>query len=378
MKRVTFASSESSWRVPTERSERVSSCLDGWRLGRLSGRWSVMGLLCVSALLLSAPGDANATETKAKPLAVQVSNLSEPVLCAEKDNIALMFQTESKGSSAKGTTGGELKSFAIQAVHPAYIGMIVVDNDAPDFTSCDMSQDPVFASNSPGQRTIYESPDLWITGFTFPSFWRPASVPIHVRHPSGTGKPALQTFEGLHMLQVWVRDGGQRPEEVLVLYPPDGYWRARPLAFGQMKWTAYGSSFLVGPVQDKGRPVVEFESVTFDPARRAFEMKFVHGGQATLNMSKLDRNHFRIDVDLDGVDPSLPFAALRSMYVTRINADVSEVAWRAPDHAAWQESPIMSFQGARALEVWSGRSVPSRHNLSAPDMIFGPFVGDRP
>lgn len=294
--------------------------------------------------------------------AVDVINLSEPVLCAEKDNVALMF---SDAGGAQPITG-----FAVQAVHPAYIGMIAVDSDAPDFTSCDMSQDPVFVASSPGQHTIYESSDLWITGFTFPSFWRAASVPVHVR--SAEGK--LKTFENLHMLQVWVRDG-VRPEEVLVLYPPDGYWRARPLSFGQMRWTAYGSSFLIGPVQDKGRPVVEFESVTFDPQTRTFDMAFVAGGEASLRMSVLDRQHFRMDIELQGVDQSVPFAALRSMYVTRTNADVSEVAWRSPDQPAWQESPVMSFQGGRVSEIWAGRSVPSRHNLSAPDMIFGPFQG---
>ncbi|AWB35473.1 hypothetical protein DBV39_18935 [Orrella marina] len=298
-------------------------------------------------------------------LAVDVSNLSEPVLCAEKDNVALMLSDAGQEQS--------VRSFAIQAVHPAYIGMIAVDSDAPDFTSCDMSQDPVFASGGPAQHTIYESPDLWITGFTFESFWRPASVPVHVQSDDGSGK--VNTFEGLHMLQVWVRDG-VRPEEVLVLYPPDGYWRARPLSYAQMRWTAYGSSFLVGPVQDKGRPVAVLESVTFDPKTRTFAMAFAAGGAGSLSMAQLDRQHFRMDVELQGVDTSVPFAALRSMYVTRTNADVSEIAWRAPHSAGWQESPVMAFQGGRAVELWAGRSVPSRHNLSAPDMIFGPFHGD--
>lgn len=326
-------------------------------------RWSGFWLGAMALLTgLAAPVNVASAESR---LAVDVSNLSEPVLCAEKDNVALMF-------SGSGLSQ-PVRSFAVQAVHPAYIGMIAVDRDAPDFTSCDMSQDPVFASDGPAQHTIYESSDLWITGFTFESFWRPASVPVHVRSNDGSG--GVQTFEGLHMLQVWVRDG-VRPEEVLVLYPPDGYWRARPLSFGQMRWTAYGSSFLVGPVQDKGRPVVELDSVTFDPTTRTFAMEFTAGGTGSLSMSQLDQQHFRMDMQIRGVDASLPFAALRSMYVTRTNADVSEIAWRAPHHPGWQESPVMTFQGARVVELWAGRSVPSRHNLSAPDMIFGPFQGN--
>jgi hypothetical protein len=222
------------------------------------------------------------TQLVAEPLAVVVTNRSEPVLCAEKDNVELTFSAP------------QLSQFQIQAVHPAYAGMITVDRDAPDFTSCDMTQDPVFAANKPGQVTFYESSDLWITGFTFPSFWRPNDVPIKVGD---------RLVEGLHMLQVWVRQN-DRAEEVLVLYPPDGYWRARPLAFGNLRWTAYGSSFLVGPVQMLSRP---------------------------------------------------------------------EVAWRAPNEPGWREESIMPFKQATALELWAGRHTASRHNLSAPDMIFGRF-----
>ena len=33
----------------------------------------------------------------------------------------------------------------------------------------------------------------------------------------------------------------------------------------------------------------------------------------------------------------------------------------------------MGFRGAKATDVWTGRLVPSRHNTSAPDMIFNRF-----
>ena len=33
----------------------------------------------------------------------------------------------------------------------------------------------------------------------------------------------------------------------------------------------------------------------------------------------------------------------------------------------------MTFGQARATDVWAGRLVPSRHNTSAPDMIFNRF-----
>lgn len=291
------------------------------------------------------------TQLVAEPLAVVVTNRSEPVLCAEKDNVELTFSAP------------QLARFQIQAVHPAYAGMIAVDRDAPDFTSCDMTQDPVFAANKPGQVTFYESSDLWITGFTFPSFWRPNDVPIKVGD---------RVVEGLHMLQVWVRQN-ERAEEVLVLYPPDGYWRARPLAFGNLRWTAYGSSFLVGPVQMLSRPVVAFESIEFLPETREFVMRYRAGGEGRLKLATVDREHIVLDVSFKDIPTDLPFASLRSMYVTRQNADVAAVAWRAPGQPGWLEENIMPFKQATALELWAGRHTASRHNLSAPDMIFGRF-----
>jgi hypothetical protein len=290
--------------------------------------------------------------TLAEPLSVLVQNRSEPVLCAEKDNVELIFSSE------------KVTRFQIQAVHPAYAGMIVVDRDAPDFTSCDMSQDPVFASDVPRKVTFYESPDLWITGFTFPSFWRPNDVPIKV---------GGQVVEGLHMLQVWVRHQ-ERAEEVLVLYLPDGYWRARPMAFGHLRWTAYGSSFLVGPVQMLERPVVAFESVEFLPDSREFVMRYRLGGEGRLKLAQVDREHIVLEASVSGIARDVPFASLRSMYVTRSNADAADVAWRAPDQPGWHEQGVMLFKEATALELWLGRHVPSRHNLSAPDMIVGQFA----
>jgi hypothetical protein len=70
-----------------------------------------------------------------------------------------------------------------------------------------------------------------------------------------------------------------------------------------------------------------------------------------------------------------PFAALRSMFVTDINADVAQIAWRTKGGKGWQQAPVMGFERASTVELWAGRSVPSRHNTSAPDMVFGPFRG---
>ena len=306
-------------------------------------------LVCVVALSLAtlAPAWAQTRDS----LAVDVVNASEPTLCAEKDNVYLKLVSP------------QAKSFRVEAVHPAYMGAIVVDRWAPDFRNCDMSADPThkFAAR---RVTLYETDEWQLVGHVFPSFWRPNQVPVKVGE---------RTETGLHLLQLWKRFQ-ERAEEVLVLYPADGYWRARPLPPAHLRWSAYGSSFLIGPVETDGRPLVDIREVAFDPATRTFRLDFVRGGSATLRLDTLDQEQIGLAVTLSTpAGAERPFAALRSMYVTEVNADVAHVAWRIKGSEAWQEAPAMRFTNARAVELWAGRHVPSRHNTSAPDMVFRDF-----
>jgi hypothetical protein len=298
-------------------------------------------------VLLAALGTASAAD----PLAVEAVNGSEPTLCAEKDNVYLKLHS------------GEAKRFTVEAVHPAYVGTIVVDRWAPDFTNCDMSRDPSFKFEK-RRLTIYETEEWQLVGLTFPSFWRPNQVPVRVGNRVETG---------FHLLQLWTRYQ-ERAEEVLVLYPADGYWRARPLPPQNLRWSAYGSSFLVGPVEIDGRPFVDIRDVAFDPATRTFSLNFARGGSATLRLDKLDQERIVLDVALSApVAPERPFAALRSMFVTETNNDVSHVAVRPKGAQTWTQTPVMNFTRATVAELWAGRIAPSRHNTSAPDMIFRGF-----
>ncbi len=159
-----------------------------------------------------------------------------------------------------------------------------------------------------------------------------------------------------------------------MLYPQDGYWRARPLPPVNLKWSAYGSSFMVGPVEFKERPLVDIREVVFDPNTRSFRLQFARGGGATLRLESLDTERQVLDVTLDPVG-DLPFAGLRSMFVTEINNDVAHLGWRVKGAPSWERQPIMDFKRASAVEVWAGRLVPSRHNTSAPDTVFRDFKG---
>ncbi len=315
-----------------------------------------MARLVVLLALLVSLLPAAASSASLDGIAVEVTNASEPVLCAEKDNVTIKF------------TSPEVRRFRLQATHPAYLAGIVQDRHAPDFTACEDLSPATTEVRPPRQVTFYEDVETWLTGTTFANFWRPHDVPFRVGE---------RVERGLHVVQLWVRRD-ERAEEVLVIYPADGYWRIRPLPPAHMRWSAYGSSFLIGPVETEGRPVVNIKEISFDPKTMSFRLSFARGGSAILKVETLDRDQIVLDVTLDQPVGGRSFAALRSMYVTEFNADVARIALREPNAKGWREEPIMSFGRARATDVWTGRLVPSRHNTSAPDMIFNRFQAAPP
>jgi len=159
-----------------------------------------------------------------------------------------------------------------------------------------------------------------------------------------------------------------------VIYPADGYWRARPLPPTNLRWSAYGSSFLIGPVEVDGRPFVDIRDIAFDPETKTFTLNFARGGSATLRLDKIDQERIVLDINLSApVAAERPFAALRSMFVSENNSDVAVVGWRGKGGQSWTQSPVMSFTKATVAELWAGRIAPSRHNTSAPDMVFKDF-----
>jgi hypothetical protein len=283
---------------------------------------------------------------------VEVTNASEPVLCAEKDNVTINLASK------------QVRRFSIEAAHPAYISTLQRDSYEADWTGCTAKGDPAPGPPQPPRRTtLYEQIDFWVVGLRFASFWRPATARVRIGERVETG---------IHLLQVWmIRPMGG--EEVLVLYPQDGYWRLRPLAPAGLAPTAFGSSFLVGPVEVDGRPIVRIRQVVFEPKSRTFTLEFERGGSATVIMAKVDQNRHVLKVAFDkGID-GRPFAALRSMYVTDFNNDVARIAVIEKGAKGWREEAIMAFKRASATDVWTGRVAPSRHNTSSPDVVLRAF-----
>jgi hypothetical protein len=324
------------------------------------GRWSAMSgsrfsflrPLAVSAALLALLTIVEA----AGDIAVAVKNESEPVLCAEKDNVTIK------------AISPEVRRFRIEAAHPAYIGGLLRDSWEADWTDCDMTGDPSFASPAPPRRvTLWETADHRLVGYSFPSFWRPAKTSFRVGD---------RVERGLHLVQLWARAKGE-PYEVLVVYPQDGYWRARPLPPAHLGFSAYGSSFLFGPIEQDGRPVVNIGQIAFDPASLSFRLDFSDGSAGSLRLDSLDENRMVLDAVLDRpVTGGRAFVALRSMYVTEFNNDVARIALREPGARGWREEALMTFSGGTATDIWMGRATHSRHNTSSPDMVFRGFSAD--
>ncbi|WP_225784922.1 hypothetical protein [Xenophilus sp. Marseille-Q4582] len=293
--------------------------------------------------------------------AVHVRNLSTPTRCAEEDNVSLAL-------SAPG-----LRRLRVEALQPPYLDRIVQDRTAPDFSGCDFdgSGHPTDPRHpfEPRTRVLHENRDWRIVGLVLPVFWRAQEVPVQV---------GAVRDRGFHLVQLFRRIDGQW-KEALVLYPSDGHWRLKPLPMPRFGDGAYGSSLLLGPVEEAIRPWVEIERIRIDTRPLRFDIRFVRGGSALLRVVEVSRRRTALDVRLRQLpQDGRPVAMLRSMHVAPDNADVSEVRWRpaaAPRGAAPETLALPDFREAQVREVRFGRSMPSRHNTSAPDIRFSNFSG---
>ncbi|QFZ86534.1 MULTISPECIES: hypothetical protein [Variovorax] len=303
------------------------------------------------ALLLTA------SAASAAPVAATVENATTPTACAEEDNVSMVLR------------GDGIRHMRIEALQPSYLGNIGNDVTAPDFSGCnfDGGAHPTDPAHRFKKRTVVllDNAQWRIVGMTLPTFWRSARVPVQVgaRHD-----------RGFHLLQVFKKDNG-KALEAIVLYPSDGYWRLKPLPEARFGDGVYGSSFLLGPVVQAGRPVVNIASIRVVPEPLAIHLRFTDGGKAVARVTEISRTRTALDVTLSKPTASAkqPFAVLRSMYVTPDNADMSEVRWQASPQAAEQVLPLPAVKTLNATQVRFGRSLPSKHNTSAPDIEFSGF-----
>lgn len=320
--------------------------------------WSLT--LALVATLAGLAGPVRAAHAADGKLAVvEVENHSVPTKCAEEDNVYYALR-DAPGAKTPVT------NFRIEAIGVPYLP-VLNDSTAPDFTDCSFGQDYVADPHPyiPPSAVLYEDDNYIVKGVVYPDFWRPTVVPFTV------GK---LTVKFMHLIQLWKKTA-YGPEEFLVFYPQDGYWRLKTLPPVEMREVAYGSSFLIGPVETSTRPFVAYKSVSFDPKTLSFAIEFEKGGKATIKLADIRTNHAAVDVSFDQVvDAGQGFAALRSMYVTPARSDAAETRWQPTPGAPEQSADIVAFKSATAASVTFGRTVPSRHNTSAPDIKFSGFV----
>ena len=282
---------------------------------------------------------------------VDIVDASRPTRCAEEDNVYVQLQ------------GAGVRWFGIRAEHPPYAASIRRDSTAPDFSACDMSNDPRYAFR-PRRVLLFQNADWRLVGHSFRHNWRPESVDWWI---------GARREPGLHLVQL-VRRTDRGPVEVLVVYPSDGYWRVKPLPPRGRRDSAFGSSFLFGPIEEDGRPLVRIASIRFDPDTLTFRLRYRAGGEGVLRVTQASAEATVLALALEPpLPPERPFAALRSMFVTPEQADVALASW--PDRP--EGVPILGFGTARAAAVRFGRQAPSRHNLSAPDLVFDSFETGR-
>jgi len=276
-------------------------------------------------------------------------NASRPTRCAEEDNVYVEV------------TADRVERFRIRAEHPAYIHGVREDSTAPDFSHCDMSSDPRY-DFEPRTVVLHDDGEIKLVGHTFGSFWRPTIVGFRVldRHEAG-----------LHLIQL-IRRVSHGEVEQLVVYPADGYWRLKPMPPRSLPDTAYGSSFLFGPIEEDGRPFVAIREIVFDPVRVEFRIRFGDDRTGTLKVIETSSAASTLELSIDPPLPAgKPFAALRSMFVSTSQADVALAEWS--DARGASKRPVLGFERFRSGSARFGRHEPSLHNLTAPDFVFGTF-----
>jgi hypothetical protein len=294
-----------------------------------------------------------ATPALAAPVAVSVEDKGRATLCAEEDNVYV------------GLSGPTVRRFEVAARQPVYGASLKSEVQKPDFSHCAITAAHDFAF-TPRKVTLYEDAKVMVRGVTYPRYWRPDQVEVEVAGRRDTG---------FHLLQIFIKRGGVA-QEVMVLHLADGYWRLRPLPLPQFKTAVYGSSFLIGPIEESSRPFARIAKVTVDPKALTLRVQFARGGEGRVHLIQADRQETRLTVALDAQAASRPMiAAVRSMYVRPDKADAARVVWRAGDALA--SAPIIGFKPFTATAVRFDRTIPSRHNTAAPDLLFQRFDDGR-
>ena len=168
--------------------------------------------LSAGCLVLLACASVPRAADKARAGAATVINATRSTLCAEEDNVYVKL------------TGDGLRGMRIEARQPPYISALTVDDSKADFSDCNFkqSENPVYHFQ-PKKVVLWENERFLMIGNTYETFWRNDQVDVVVQG---------QVTQQIHLIQLHLKDASEPSAgryEFLVLYPVDGYWRAKPI-----------------------------------------------------------------------------------------------------------------------------------------------------
>ena len=231
-------------------------------------------------------------------ITVTAGNHSTPTTCAEIDNVYYTLDAP------------KIAEFSITASLPPYLKTVVEDHTAPDFSGCGSANPPPPPLDvyQPPPMILYEDDQVVLRGIVDPRFWRPPVASVRVD---------TTVWPFLDLVQLFKKTPAG-PVEFLVFYPQDGSWRLKGLPPMKLPDTSYGSSFLLGPVEESTRPFVAYREIVFDKHRLSFTIHLARGGTVIVTPTGLDVGTASLDVRFDPTASGRrPFMALRSMFVTR-------------------------------------------------------------
>ena len=273
---------------------------------------------------------------------VQANGRSSQTSCAENDNISVYFT-------------GMVKAH-IEARHPEY----KVDHYdcPPNFENCNMSSENDYPSE-PMNRKLYDNGISVVTAHSQATWWKPQGMKITVE--------GGRSVENAHYVALSRKVSGQNSwPQFLVLYS-DGHLRLIPHPPAGTNSVCFGSSFIVGPMQESDRPFAAIESILVKPRSGIIDITYVDQTTSTITVEELDRRHVKVTIEFAEVyrNPSLAFI---SMFVENGNADVDHIEWEGSNGQS-VELPILDFHEGVGNQWSFHRRHESVHNESAPGFL---------
>lgn len=273
---------------------------------------------------------------------IRAENRSTVTRCSEESNVNIPLS-------------GSVTSFVVEATHPLYA--FAEDNCERDPKDC-----PALPPDNPNAAQVtklYDDGETVIEAVTEPNWWRPKGM--------GASVDKGQEASNVHYLRIYRRSEEKESWPQVLVFYSDGSMRLSPQPPVGKQNVCFGSSVIIGPAAIADKPFADVTYVRYVSLIKRLIVVFKDGGQATLDLSQINRQTARVRVVAGYATDKRPFATFRSMYVEPEKSDVQNVRWTGPAGAK-HEIDIMTFTNAVGKEFFFYRGVPSKHNTSAPDI----------